>query len=64
MKTEVTVVVGVWGRCPDQVSVWALEQDAQKGAKRLRREYGIKPGQESESEHAVRIFYNCTVRGG
>jgi len=63
MDNEVTVVVGVWAGCPDHVSVWARKEDAEKEAVRLRREYEIKPGQESESEHAVEVFYNCTVRG-
>jgi len=62
MKTEVTVVVGVWAGCPDHVSVWALKEDAEKEAARLRPGYEIKPGEESESEHAVEVFYNCTVR--
>ena len=59
---EVNVVVGVWSGCIQHVSVWMRQEDAQKEEERLLRQYDIEPGQEAESEHAVEVFYNCTVR--
>lgn len=45
---KVYVVIGVYAGCID-------ESDADKELKKLRRSYGIRKGQEAESEHAAEL---------
>ena len=52
---KVYVVVGVYSGCVDEVKGFTDESDADKELKRLRQSYGIRKGQEAESEHAAEV---------
>jgi hypothetical protein len=52
---KVYIVLSTFQGCPSDVKAYLNEVDAHKEAARLRRELGIRKGQEAESENAVEI---------
>lgn len=53
---DIFVTVGVYSGCIDEVKAFTDEADAEKELRRLRRQYGIRKGEESESEHAACLY--------
>ncbi len=54
--SQVYIVVGVWRGTPQEVSAYTEEKDANAEKERLSREWGIEPGLESFTPHAVAVF--------
>ncbi len=52
---KVYIVLSTFQGCPSDVKAYLNEVDANKEASRLRRELGIRKGQEAESENAVEV---------
>jgi len=52
---KVYIVVSTFQGCPSDVKAYLNEVDANKEAQRLRRELGIRKGQEAESESTVDV---------
>lgn len=51
----VYVVVGVYAGCIDHVKAWSDRAKAEKDLAGIRQDYGIRKGQEAESEHAAEM---------
>ena len=52
---KIYIVLSTFQGCPSDVKAYLNEVDANKEARRLRRELGIRKGHEEESENAVDV---------
>ncbi len=50
------IVLGIWRGLVEDVFLYEDEALAERKYERLRKKYGIKPGEESESENEVKWF--------
>ena len=53
---RVYVVIGVWSGCIQHVTAWSDKDKASQEAERMKKDWGIIPGDEAESEHVVDLY--------
>ena len=52
----VYVVIGVWSGCIEHVTAWSDKDKANQEAERMKKDWGIIPGHETESAHVVELY--------
>ena len=62
MKKNFHVVFGIYSGLVSEVFLFENEESAQKKFGAVKKEYGIRPGEESEHEHEVKWFEVPLIR--
>lgn len=57
------IVLGIWRGLVEDVFLYEDEALAERKYERLRKKYGIKPGEETESENEVKWFEIPVTKG-
>jgi hypothetical protein len=53
---KVYVIIGVWSGCIEHVTAWSDKDKANQEAERMKKDWGIIPGHEAESQHVVDLY--------
>jgi len=52
----VYVIIGIWSGCIEHVTAWSDKGEADKETERMKKDWGIIPGHEAESQHVVDLY--------
>ena len=52
----VYVIIGVWSGCIEHVTAWSDKDKANQEAEQMKKDWGIIPGHEAESQHVVEVY--------